>query len=121
MRPAPLPKALCGLDVAWWGCAPPGAAPAPLPLAFGGTDMAGVEGQLWSLRATPGCAGKGKAEWQWDVAASVGGTAPPPRFACATPSLCPAFGPPVACESTRALTSTLPRSGGLRKTPVAAL
>ena len=84
MRPAPLPKALCGLDVAWWGCAPPGAAPAPLPLAFGGTDMAGVEGQLWSLRATPGCAGKGKAEWQWDVAASVGGTAPPARFACAT-------------------------------------
>ena len=77
LRPAPMPAALCGQGVAWW--AP--AADAPLPLAFGGTDMAGVDGDLWNLTATPNGKGKDKADWEWEIAEGVGGSAPTGRFA----------------------------------------
>lgn len=40
----------------------------------------GVDSAVWSLRATPGGKGKGRAEWQWDVADGVGGTPPQGRF-----------------------------------------
>lgn len=82
VKPVPMPKALCAQAVAWWSAASGATSAAPLPLSFGGTDgVTGADGSVWSLRATPNGKGKGRAEWQWDVADGLGGTAPPGRFA----------------------------------------
>ena len=82
MKPVPMPKALCAQAVAWWPAATGATSIAPLPLSFGGTDgVTGADGSVWSLRATPDGRGKGRAEWQWDVADGLGGAAPIGRFA----------------------------------------
>lgn len=82
LKPVPMPKPLCAQAVAWWPPAAGAAGTAPLPLSFGGTDgVTGADGSIWSLRATPGGKGKGRAEWQWDIADGLGGTAPTGRFA----------------------------------------
>ena len=82
VKPVPMPKALCAQAVAWWPAASGATSAAPLPLSFGGTDgITGADGSVWSLRATPNGKGKGRAEWQWDVADGLGGTAPQGRFA----------------------------------------